>query len=696
MTFASPMMAQSTTILQTQPSVTVNVTGSVQLNVTPSVTFSDSTYKVDSDNTRFHYTVTAGEQLDLSDIILAIDADAQIVGASHEYELVNADVKTGIKGLKFKYKAKTVDDKKMDFWVDIKGNWSKELIDSDMVTGSSNLKFKVMGPGVKLMGSESDKWWLNFSKISDVIISGKAKIEFELPEGLDEQDIEIISYKPSENNGKREIHANVRGKYKSGKHTVELAVPDKDYEIEICARDKDNKELARWKKTAVNGWVKVDSDQVISLNKLIVTPTVAEINVNGELSWKVKNPNTSKVTFDWMIDGTEQKGTKTIEAGAEVIVTAKTGGTNTLITTLPGDIRTEAKGDLTLHLMKKLILVPVSAHVNGELRWKVKNPNATKVTFDWIIDGTDQKGTKTIEAGAEVIVTAKTGGTNTLIVTLPGDIKTEVKGDLTLPLLHKLILVPVKAHVNGMITWEIHNPNAESVTVDWIIEGTDQKGQLTLKANEVYPLTTKPEGSNKLIVKVEGVLQSEQVGDEDFKGMEKLILIPLQSNVEGKIMWKVLNPNVIPVDFKWIVLGTDQQGTSTLDAGAEVVVTANPGGFNSLLTTLPGGIQTEVKAAEYTPPTDDVTDGTTAPGSVTGSDTGMPENGMGGPLDPTGSMTPPAQAGSGTSIELTGTSAANLQALPQTGEKIPYTNYAAGSLLALLGALFLRKKKQAE
>ncbi len=138
-----------TTGLHTPVAKDVAYIKSTEAKVSPAVTFKDSKFSDTGESTRFRYSVTVGENPTLSHFILGICPEAEVVGASHPYELMTdtADPPTGIKGIKFNSPGGPAGNVSVDYWIDVKGKWTEEgLIDSAITAGTATWSNKVNGP----------------------------------------------------------------------------------------------------------------------------------------------------------------------------------------------------------------------------------------------------------------------------------------------------------------------------------------------------------------------------------------------------------------------------------------------------------------------------------------------------------------------------------------------------------------------
>jgi LPXTG-motif cell wall-anchored protein len=583
LTFASPIMAQGKGHIQATVAAAMTYTGGTEVKTeTPSLLFAGVNYIADADCTRFHYVAARGDEKDRNRLVLPIKADAQIAGASHIYDVETDETNGGMKKLKFDYKEDAATSK-MEFWVDLKGDWSKNMTPYESQAKLIKFFDIMMGPGTKLSSTgtttvtdnenpsasnDNQTQKLSLTNLTDSTLVGKRKIEFELPSGSGEKELEFVSYKISSNSeqaAKRVYHAKIKNKFGPGKHIVELDVPDDQYEIEICTKDKDDRNIVQWRKSSGSVWASVAVPAAVPLEKLIVAQVAVPLQANGDISWQITNPNAADVSFKWSIEGTSQTGSKTLKPGEDYILTVKSGGTNKLTANLDGGLKTELTGNVNFKQMEKLILVPIKTELIGKLMWKVKNPNNVPVTFTWFIEGSDQKGVTSLNAGDELLLAANIGGSNTLVTTLPGGIKTAVPG---------VSDTSLQTGGTSGTTQGSTAPSAPDTTTPSLTGTATSASTDTIGTAAVTPTSDTTTGAAVI---------------------------------------------VIPTATTQVIAGTSGSA-APVQTGVTVVAAAG----------------------------------------------------------------------------LSDTSNANLQQLPQTGEQAPYRAYAAGSLLVLLGLLFLRKKKMTD
>jgi LPXTG-motif cell wall-anchored protein len=174
--------------------------------------------------------------------------------------------------------------------------------------------------------------------VSNTVVSGVAKITFTVANAPVE--LEFISYKLNEDG--KIVHAKVKGQYSVGKHTIDLDLPantDK-YDLNILCTNNDKLSNFVWNRNAEGLWtaanIENNGQAAVTLPKLIISSALVD-KAGNNLSWKVKNPSAQDVIFFWNLEGTGQTGSKTIAAGEEIILTAKSDTPQKLITSVPGE-----------------------------------------------------------------------------------------------------------------------------------------------------------------------------------------------------------------------------------------------------------------------------------------------------------------------------------------------------------------------
>lgn len=208
-----------------------------------------------------------------------------------------------------------------------------------------NREFVVRGavskPEPKVMGT------VLVTGVSDASLSGKGKINFTVPEGDGPVELEFICYKKSDNG--KIIYTKTKGTYSAGQHTIDLDLPkdsEGKYELEISNKTNIDSEIVIWNREAGAIWkaalqgdtsVNAERDEMdITLKKLLVNSVLID-KEGKKWTWHVKNPNDAAVTFTWKLEGSDEGGTKTIEAGEELVLTASEGDSPKLQLAVTGE-----------------------------------------------------------------------------------------------------------------------------------------------------------------------------------------------------------------------------------------------------------------------------------------------------------------------------------------------------------------------
>jgi LPXTG-motif cell wall-anchored protein len=322
----------------------------------------------------------------------------------------------------------------------------------------------------------------DITDVSNTTINGKCVITFTVPEGKAPIELDFSSYKNS--GSSKTIHGKTKGTYASGKHTVEVDLPQgaDQCDLIISNNNKDAMNIL-WSREAGGLWNKSRKGQAVEAyvkNNTETKPSVsgqAEAGVNGSnvvvsgdsVITDVSNRSANgrcAITF------TVPQGTAPVDlefssykvSGSGKMIHAKiTGtyeaGTHTVDVDLPKDTdqydllisghnkdnsmnvlwNREAGGfwkalmpsesaNVTANIVQKLIVTSTLMDIDSKTwSYKVKNPNNKAVAFNWMLEGTAKSGLKTIEAGEEITLTSVQGGTQNLLISVPGDQSYDIK-----------------------------------------------------------------------------------------------------------------------------------------------------------------------------------------------------------------------------------------------------------------------------
>jgi LPXTG-motif cell wall-anchored protein len=179
------------------------------------------------------------------------------------------------------------------------------------------------------------------SDVSHTSKSGKGTISFTVAQDTSSADLEFTCYKITGN--VKTVFSKIKGNYSAGKHSVDLDLPDNtdQCDLVISSQNADSSTNVLWSREAGGSWKawkkgEVSNWATIVSQKLMVTCTLIDKD-SKTWSYKVKNPNSKSVTFNWMLEGTTQSGQKTIGAGDEITLTSIQGGTQNLLVNVPGE-----------------------------------------------------------------------------------------------------------------------------------------------------------------------------------------------------------------------------------------------------------------------------------------------------------------------------------------------------------------------
>lgn len=122
--------------------------------------------------------------------------------------------------------------------------------------------------------------------------------------------------------------------------------------------------------------------------------------------------------------------------------------------------------------------------------------------------------------------------------------------------------------------WRVSNPNAFPVKFTWEINGTTQKGILTVGANEdaYFESTTSSSSVTQTgIIKVRGVLHGQVTNSYQNCSNISITAVPTETP-SSKRVWRVTNPTNADIELEYSVPG---QGTDTISVikGTDVYIT---------------------------------------------------------------------------------------------------------------------------
>jgi LPXTG-motif cell wall-anchored protein len=435
----------------------------------------------------------------------------------------------------------------------------------------------------------------NITDVSNAVVSGKGKISFTVPEGKQPMDLEFTCYKL---NGKNKvIHAKVKGQYKAGKHTVDLELPadyDKD-DLEITCQRNGSAEVVTWGRVAGGNW-----KAALKASVKLPNEALSDSSVITEVSNSVVS-GVAKITFT--------------------------------VTKAPVDLE----------------FISYKLNEDGKIvHAKVKGQYSVgKHTIDLALPANTDKYDLSITCTNSDKLSSFVWNRNAEGLWSKANIENNGQAEVTIPkLIISSTLVDKAANI---LMWKVKNPSAQDIIFFWNLEGTGQTGVKTIGAGEEMILTAKSDTPQKLITSVPGV-----------QGYDVIILA-------SEFVPVPVSPTPSPSTSGAVVGGTT--GTST--PVPTPVPTPTPSTGTTTGTVAVGGTSTSNPTPTATPST------LPSPSPVSGGTTDQPVG-----SDSTTVVVSDASQNSPSGISQ----------LPQTGEQAPYGAYAAGGLLVLLGALFLRRK----
>jgi LPXTG-motif cell wall-anchored protein len=560
----------------------------------------------------------------------------------------------------------------------------------------------------------------NITDVSNTVISGKGRISFTVPEGKQPMDLEFTCYKLNGNN--KVVHAKVQGKYKAGKHTIDLDLPA-DYDknnLEITCQRKGSANVVTWGRLSGSTWESGVKGSVS--DKLEIKNGSDNDNESNNEDADIKDISNTIVSGKGRISFTVPEGKQPMDLE---FICYKLNGNNKVVHT-----KVQGKYKAGMHTID--LDLPADYDKNNLEITCQRKGSANVVTWSRVVGNNWKSGV----IGNLKLPNAAVSDTSVIT-----DVSNTVVSGVA-----KITFTVTKAKSPVQLEFISYKLNEDGKIIHARIKGQYSIGKhaidLAVPANtDKYDLNIISKYSDKLsnIIWSRNAedLWTETKAEANGKAavtLPKLIISSTQVDKEGNnCIWKVKNPSAQDVTFFWNLEGTGQIGSNNIGAGEEIILTVNTGAPQKLITSVPGeqGYDVIVLASEFVPasasPTpspstsgatsDSVAGGTTGtnsaiptPAPSTGTTTGTVAVGGTSTSNPTptpsarpfpspvaGGQTATDQPlGFGSTTVLVSDANQNnpsgISQLPQTGEQTPYSAYAIGGLLVLLGAFFLRRK----
>jgi len=352
-----------------------------------------------------------------------------------------------------------------------------------------------------------------------------------------------------------------------------------------------------WRFGGMSGWYDLSEERVKFPGPEWVGGPSAE---SGSLNLRFDEDSGNGNYPTWYVDnisGEPISAFISISGGAEFNNVMKPGENKISFRKLPGDNMVKmhwaengaekvAESFGVNYTIQDLVVEHVaSASDSYHVSWDIKNPNSFTMQGNWVVDGSELSGTSWIAANSTTRLRTNTQpGSNVLKLTWldeyakPKELIARSGGEVSQPSdgggdTGTMITVRFDEDSgNGNYpTWYVNNATNEDISVSISISGGAEFGNIA-KPGENKVSSRKVPGDNMLKIrwKENGSEKSAECFGVSYVIQDLAVKYVASASDAYNVSWDIENPNGFTMKGDWVILDSDQSGTSWAAANSTV------------------------------------------------------------------------------------------------------------------------------